>query len=344
MKSIEIKKFVANVKKFNRANNTLPILDNILIKDQMLIASNLDIIYKVRFPELSPELIGLVDILFLEKIAKKTKDIDLNEIGKIKTNKGTFDYNPEIENAKEFIQTDFKTKNSTGLLKSETIVELKKAVNFISKDELRPIMGGVFVNDKELCATDAHIMYFKDHNSKIKDSFIIPSKVIPLLQETEYSISDSEFTEYSNGVKVKVFKTNNEEVIFIPVDGKYPNYRAVIPTNNPNIITVNKKDFLDGISVAEISANKITSQVIISITKGIVNLKANDLDFGRTYNGILEGANYKGDDMQIGFNSALMTKGLKYLSNDLEIAMSLPHRAIILNKCFLLMPIMDNDY
>lgn len=344
MKTSELKKYIVNVKKFNPGKNTLPILDNILISDQMLIVSNLEVIYKVKFDDLDPGLNVLIDIRYLEQIVKKVKslEIDINTPGKIITNKGSFNYNLEYYDVSEFPEFGFTPKKEIGSLNIDAISTLKNAVNYTGNDYLRQVMTGVFINKDKIVATDAHYLMFKDHNCNISEDFIIPANAVNMLSEKDYSITyNTKGNDTQLLSEMYCFENGNEQIIFRGIDGKYPNFDAVIPKENPITVNLCKPNFIEILTLAQISANKSTKNIIIELKDGDVFVTSKDEDFKRAYSGQVPGGNYNTvDPFIIGFNSALLLKCLKFMPDNISIEMSLSNRAIIINGYMLLMPVM----
>jgi DNA polymerase-3 subunit beta len=137
------------------------------------------------------------------------------------------------------------------------------------------------------------------------------------------------------------------------IDGKYPNYEAVIPKENPNVLTINRNLFLSSVRRIAIFSNKTTHQLKLKVAGAELNISAEDLDYSNKAEERLS-CSYQGDDLQIGFNSRFLTEMLNNLnSDDISLAMSLPNRAGILtpsdgldlgeNVTMLVMPVMLNN-
>jgi len=135
------------------------------------------------------------------------------------------------------------------------------------------------------------------------------------------------------------------------IDAKYPEYEAVIPTENPNVLTVNRKDFLNSLKRIVIFANRTTNQVVLDLTQDSLTIHAQDLDFNSEANEQLS-CGYSGDTMKIGFNARFLIDMLGVLTDD-EVVMKLsePSRAGILvpteedeqrDLLMLIMPVMMN--
>lgn len=136
------------------------------------------------------------------------------------------------------------------------------------------------------------------------------------------------------------------------IEGKYPNYEAVIPKVNPNKLTVDRSSLLGSLKRVSIYSNRATHQVRFKIAGSALDIYAEDLDFSNEAHERLN-CTYIGEDMEIGFNSRFMVEMLSNLECDeITIEMSTPNRAGIItptNKSnpaedilMLVMPVMLN--
>ena len=137
------------------------------------------------------------------------------------------------------------------------------------------------------------------------------------------------------------------------IDGKYPNYEAVIPKENPNKLTVDRSSFLNSVKRVSIFSSKTTHQIRLKMAGTELNISAEDLDFSNKADERLS-CDYQGDDMQIGFNARFLSEMLSNLnSNEVLLELSLPNRAGILTPIdgtqegeqitMLVMPVMLNN-
>jgi len=126
------------------------------------------------------------------------------------------------------------------------------------------------------------------------------------------------------------FSFSNVELICRLIDGKYPNYEAVIPTNNPNKLTIDRLSLLTSIRRVSIFANQSTHQIRFKISGKELMLSAEDIDFSNEAKERLTCA-YEGDDMEIGFNSKFMVEMLNNTeTTEVMIEMSASNRAGII--------------
>jgi len=114
------------------------------------------------------------------------------------------------------------------------------------------------------------------------------------------------------------------------VDAKYPNYNAVIPKDNPNLLTINRSELLSAVKRTSIFSSKETHQVRLNISGMQLEVSAEDANYSNKANEILL-CNYKGDPLRIGFNSKYLHEMLSNLkSEEIQIELSQPNRAGII--------------
>jgi len=225
-------------------------------------------------------------------------------------------------------------------------------------DDLRPVMSGVFFQfDTEgltFVATDAHklVKYGRtDVKANQTAEFIMPKKPLNLLKGILAASDDDIKVEY-NDSNAK-FSFDNVQLLCRLIDGKYPNYEAVIPKENPNKLIIDRNQFLNSVRRVSIFSNKTTHQIRLKIAGAELNISAEDIDYSNKAEERLT-CDYQGDDMQIGFNSRFLVEMLNNLNaNDVSLEMSLPNRAGILTPVdgldkgekvtMLVMPVMLNN-
>ncbi|MEC8759466.1 MAG: DNA polymerase III subunit beta, partial [Bacteroidota bacterium] len=126
------------------------------------------------------------------------------------------------------------------------------------------------------------------------------------------------------------FKYGEMDVVCRLIEGKYPNYEAVIPKDNPNCMTIDRKDFQRSIRRVAIFANKTTHQVRLSLAGSSLTISAEDVDFANEARESLA-CSYTGDDMEIGFNSRFLLDMLNNLdAQQITLELSAPNRAGII--------------
>lgn len=235
---------------------------------------------------------------------------------------------------------------------------VSKTLFAAGSDELRLNLTGLFVEMKNsqvnFVATDANkLVRFtrKDINPQVDHSFIIPKKPLNLLKTALPNDETPVLVDYN---KTNVFFTfGNTQLICRLLDEKYPDYAAVIPQDNPNVITISRTDFLSSINRISIFASKTTHQVRLKVAGSELTISAEDIEMA---NEATEKINceYDGDDMEIGFNARFLKEMLSTMDGDsVQLKMSQPNRAGLLvpsenekneEITMLIMPMMLNNY
>mgnify|MGYP003632674677 FL=1 len=349
------------------SNNTLPILDNFLFE----ISENK---LKVSASDLETTMSAVVDVesdstgsiavsarLLLDTLKTfpdqpltfKTEGDSTIEIS---SDQGKYDM--AYFGGDEFPKSVTLPSPSKTVIPSHILATaISKTIFAAGNDDLRPVMSGVFFQFSSesltFVATDAHklVKYTRTDVTADKTAeFIMPKKPLNLLKSVLGGEEDV-VIEY-NDANAK-FTFENFVLVCRLIDGKYPNYEAVIPKENPNKLTVDRASFQNSVRRVSIFSSKTTHQIRLKMAGTELNISAEDLDFSNKADERLS-CDYQGDDMQIGFNSRFLSEMLSNLSSsEVLIEMSLPNRAGILTPIdgtdegekitMLVMPVMLNS-
>lgn len=349
------------------SSNTLPILDNFLFdlkkKELVVSASDLETTMSTVL-EVDADTEGLIAIparLLLDTLKTFPEQpltfvVSDNNTVEISSNHGK--YSLAYADGNEFPKAvELTNPSSTSLMGDILANAISKTIFAAGNDDLRPVMSGVFfqfsTENLTFVSTDAHklVKYQRTdiHASEVAE-FIMPKKPLNLLKGI-LAGSESEVKIEYNESNAK-FSFDNSELICRLIDGKYPNYEAVIPRENPNKLSISRGQFLSSVRRVAIFSNKTTHQIRLKIAGAELNISAEDIDYSNKAEERLSCA-YQGDDMQIGFNSRFLLEMLNNLSSDeVTLEMSLPNRAGILTPSdgldegehvtMLVMPVMLN--
>ena len=326
------------------SNNTLPILDNFLFEiseNQLKVsASDLETTMSavVTIESDSTGSIAISARLLLDTL-KTFPDQPLtfktegDSIIEISSDQGKYDM--AYFGGDEFPKSVSLPSPSKTVIPSNILATaISKTIFAAGNDDLRPVMSGVFFQFSSesltFVATDAHklVKYTRTDVTADKTAeFIMPKKPLNLLKGVLGGEEDV-IIEY-NDANAK-FTFENFVLICRLIDGKYPNYEAVIPKENPNKLTVDRASFQNSVRRVSIFSSKTTHQIRLKMAGTELNISAEDLDFSNKADERLS-CDYQGDDMQIGFNSRFLSEMLSNLtSSEVLIEMSLPNRAGIL--------------
>ncbi len=352
------------------SSNALPILDDFLfeLKDDILniTASDLETTITVTLQPTKAEKKGNVTIpakILLDTL-KTLPDIPVTinineETMLVEISAGEGKYKLPGHRSDEFPQKPEKEDITTVDIESGILVEaFNKTIFATGSDELRPVMSGVFCeltpDDITFVATDAHklVRYRrKDMKAEHSASIILPQK--PLNQLKNILPDDETKVRVEYNQTNAFFSFENVDLSCRLIEGKYPNYDAVIPGKNPNKLIIERNLLLNSIKRVSIFANQSTHQVRFKISGKELILSAEDVDFSNEAEERLT-CNYLGDNIEIGFNSRFMMEMLANLTTEeIRLEMSEPNRAGIIipenNKnenediLMLVMPVMLNQ-
>lgn len=199
-----------------------------------------------------------------------------------------------------------------------------------SNDSLRPVMTGVLFQFGEegthFVSTDSHRLVVYKRTDLVSEpmEFIMPKKPLSIFKNILSNSSDEVVIEFNENMAKFTF--GNNIWICRLIDGKYPNYSAVIPKENPNILTINRNLLLNAIRRASIMSNKSTNQVRFKLSGNILHLHAEDTEYANKAD-MQVPCDYNGEDINIGFSSKFLTEMLSVLtSEDITLKMSQPNR------------------
>ncbi|MBN8836756.1 MAG: DNA polymerase III subunit beta [Sphingobacteriia bacterium] len=349
------------------ANTVLPILEDFLfeIQDKKLsvTATDLETVMRVQM-DIESKVNGKVcipaKILMdsLKNIADQplTFNIDksfaveiTSDNGKYKVmgeNPDNFPKEPSADDATSFTMT------SSGL-----VTAINKTLFAVSNDDLRPAMTGVFFElskeSVQFVATDAHrLVRYKRTDAKAAktESFIVPKKPLNLLKNALPDNDDELSISYNNN---HLFVSHGDvQMICRLIDARFPDYKVVIPSDNPYKLIVNKHDFQNALRRVSVFSNKSTNQVALNITGSELQMAAQDVDFSFEGNERMN-CQYDGSDLQIAFNAKFLIEMLSAAdTDDVKIELSTPTKAGIIKPTeqaehedllMLVMPLMLNN-
>lgn len=335
---------------------TLPILSNVLLKaenDRLeLTATDLDVTIscaveaKVKKPGASTvpvkRLFGIV-----RELSGAELDMDVDEKNFCSIRSGPSFYKINGLSADEFPPLPKFKEEKKAVLPQETVRAMMRKTSFaISTDESRYVLNGIFLCLKDhkmtMVATDGRRLALVDEDVNVPETsqgeFIVPAKAVNelnrLLQEkgeieVRYAENQASFT-------LKDEKGGSILIITKLVEGNYPNYRQVIPSETKERISVVREELLHALRRAEIMTSEKSNSVKLSFGKNRLEITANSPEVGEAKESLA--VNYKGNEMAIAFNPKYLIDPLNALPNDeifIELIDELSPGVIKINGPFL---------
>ncbi|NLO49702.1 MAG: DNA polymerase III subunit beta [Bacteroidales bacterium] len=326
------------------SSNTLPILDDFLFEIRQDIlhvtASDLETTMTVSLTLTMSEEEGAIAVpakILLDTL-KTLADVPItftinNDTYAIEMTAGGGKYKLSGHNGEEFPETPTVEEGSSFTIKSTILSEaISKTAFAAGNDEIRPVMSGVLMELTDegmaLVATDAHklVRYArKDVVTDNYDSIILPTKPLNQIKNILGNEELDVKVEYND--KNAFFAFGNIQLLCKLIVGKYPNYPAVIPVENPNKLQISRSLLLNTIKRVSLFANQSTHQIRFKISGQQLELSAEDIDYSNEAVETIS-CNYDGEDLEIGFNSKFMQEMLNNVdTKEVLLKMSQPNRA-----------------
>jgi DNA polymerase III subunit beta len=369
--SVDLLNHLQNVSRVISSKNTLPILDNVLFKldgnNLELTASDLESTFVTSMELENASDSGSIAIparLLLDTLKEfpdqpLTFDVNLDDF-KIVINSENGQYDLPGQNGDDFPQLPaLKDDKSSVQIPAEILLYgLTNTLFATADDELRPVMNGVFfelsTNDLTFVASDAHklVRYRRtDAKSENDASFIMPKKPSSLLKNILAKEKGDVLIEFD--MKNAFFTLSNYKLVCRLVEGNYPSYNSVIPTDNPNKVIIDRLKLYNALKRVSVFSSQASNLVKLQLTGNLMTVSAQDIDFSiSAYERVP--CQYEGDELEIGFKSVFLLEILQNLNSaDVVIELSDPSRAGLLlpleketeseDVLMLLMPMMINN-
>lgn len=349
------------------ANTVLPILEDFLFEVEAnrltVVATDLETVMRIQM-DIEAKETGKICIparILMDSLKNipdqpLTFNIDKNFSVEITSDNGK--YKVMGENPDNFPKEPAADDTTSFTMTSSALVTaINKTLFAVSNDDLRPAMTGVYFeldkNAIQFVATDAHrLVRYKrtDVSCPRADSFIVPKKPLNLLKSA-LPDKDDELTLSYNSNHLFV-KHGTTQLSCRLIDARFPDYKVVIPADNPYKLTVGKTDFQGALRRVSVFSNKSTNQVVLNIQGSELQLAAQDIDFSFEGNERMK-CQYKGDDLAIAFNARFLIEMLNAAASDeVNVELSTPTKAGIIKPTedeaneellILVMPLMLNN-
>jgi DNA polymerase-3 subunit beta len=313
---------------------TLPILSNVLLRaegDKLeLTATDLDVTIacsveaKVKKPGSSTvpvkKLFGIV-----RELGNSEIDMEVDDKNVCSIRSGASFYKINGLSADEFPpMPKFKEDKKVELPQEKVRGMMKKTSFAISTDESRYVLNGIYISLKDhkmtMVATDGRRLAMVDEevdvSEKSQGEFIAPAKAVNELNRLLQDKGNVEIRYADNQASFTLKDEKNGSVLIVTklIEGNYPNYRQVIPTEVKERISLGREEFLHALKRAEIMTSDKSNSVKLTFGKNNLAITANSPEVGEARESIA--INYKGKEMAIAFNPKYMIDPLNALAND----------------------------
>lgn len=224
-------------------------------------------------------------------------------------------------------------------------------------DELRPVMNGIFFDIEQDCltfvASDSHkLVRFKNYSIKsaVKSSFILPKKPANMLKNILPKEEGNVAVQFDDRNAYFTFSTYR--MICRLIEGRFPNYNAVIPQSSPFKLIVDRQGLIAALRRVSHFSNQASNLIKLQISEGQIVISAQDIDFSTAAEEKIM-CQYSDKSINIGFKSSFLIEILNNInSTDVCLELTDSSRAGVLTPLeqeadadllMLLMPMMLND-
>jgi DNA polymerase-3 subunit beta len=349
------------------ANTVLPILEDFLFEIEKnkltVVATDLETVMKVQLDVEAKEngkvcIPARILIDSLKNIPDQPLTFTIDKHFGVEITSDNGKYKVMGENPDNFPKEPTADDTTSFTIASGALITaINKSLFAVSSDDLRPAMTGIFFEmDKkglQFVATDAHrlVRYKRKEVSCPKsDSMIVPKKPLNLLK-TALPANEEMVTVNYNSNHLFV-QHGTMQMSCRLIDARFPDYKVVIPGDNPYKLILNRNDFQGALRRVSIFSNKSTNQVVLNIHGSELQLAAQDIDFSFEGNERMK-CQYDGEDLAIAFNARFLIEMLNATdSEEIKIELSTPTKAGIVKPLdqdeneellMLVMPLMLNS-
>lgn len=268
-------------------------------------------------------------------------------------------YNFTAQNANEYPKNTSITDDVTVITIPAAVLldNVSRSIFATGQDELRPVMSGIYFDltneNLAIVASDGHKLV-RNQILNIKNStpasFILPKKPAMLLKGI--LVKDDTEVIIKFNARTAEFTTSNTVLTCRLIEGKYPNYNSVIPRNNPNKLTIDRKILIGALRRVLPFASESSQLVRFHLESGKLRLSSEDVDFATSAKEEIV-CDYDSSIISIGFKGSSMQEILNNMeSEEVDILLADPSRAGIViptqqpenqNILMLIMPMLLND-
>lgn len=287
-----------------------------------------------------------------------TFDVDTSEF-KIKILYQNGIYNFAAQNAEEYPRALSVPEAATTVTidGSELGDSISRSLFATAQDELRPVMNGVYfdltADSLAIVASDGHKLV-RNKNFSVKSdepaSFILPKKPATLLKNVLAKDAGEVIIRFDDRSAEVIY--GEGKLVCRLIEGRYPNYNSVIPQDNPNKLTIDRRSLIGALRRVLPFASESSQLIRFHLEPGKLELTSKDVDFATSAQENIT-CDYSGMKMDIGFKGSSLSEILNNLGSDeVSIELADPSRAGIIvpvsqpenqDILMLIMPMLLND-
>ncbi len=295
--------------------NTMPILANILIcaseNEVELTGTDLEVGLKTHFPahieEMGSITISGKKLFEIVRSLAGDKKVTFHESDSLVMEilSGESQFKVLCLPKEDYPQVPEPKFEKKIVLPLEKVKDMIEKVYFAITQEQRYYLNGalMILKDKsiEMVSTDGHRLAY---TSMILDKLDVANEIRGIVSKktlNELRKFENETLEFDLDENNLFFKVDNRTLISRIIEGKFPNYEAVIPQDNTNIMTFSRDEMTDAIRRVSLLSTERSRGIKLNIGKKLIRLFSSNPEIGEARDKV--DVDYEGDSFEIGFNS-----------------------------------------
>ena len=268
-------------------------------------------------------------------------------------------YHFPVQSAEEYPREQEMGENASNFALDAQVLSsaISRSLFAAAQDELRPVMNGIYFDLKPDClsivATDGHKLVRNNIlslQSETPASFILPRKPATLLKGVLPQTEGEVTIEFDS--KQATIRFAEGYLACRLIEGRYPNYASVIPSNNPCQLNIDRRTLLGSLRRVLPFASESSQLIRLRLSMGQLEVSSEDIDFYTSAKETIV-CDYASNPMSIGFKGSSLMEILSNLTSD-EVTLELadPSRPCIIlpveqpegqDILMLIMPMLLND-
>lgn len=316
------------------SKNSMPILDCFLfdIKDGIIniTASDSEKYYITSVPTIEQNgearfcITAKTIIDSIKELAEQPLSIGFNQdTMEVKGTHSTGSFSVMAMDAAPYPMAKTVDENCTRLQMPSSVLlnGINRCLFATANDEIRLVMNGIYVDIQPECVifagTDGRKLV-RNTNHTIKSGFtagfILPKKVSAILKSV--LTKDDENIEIAFDADKATIKSADMTMHFRLIEGRYPNYNAVIPQNNPYKASVDRLALSSALKRVSVFCNQSSSLIKLELSNNSIKLSGQDNEYSTSAEEYLV-CEYNGNPISIGFSCQFLLEIANIMDNEM---------------------------
>lgn len=331
---MNVKQIIQAIKTVVPTSGTLPILECVLLSGDSIICTNLEETVFIAF-ESGKAVISAREFCGILKDYGRDFNLDVHPATAEEGIKVTVTHGGEklvlsAEQPDEFPSLSRLSGDYVATLEPQDLETLCRAVEFVSRDEIRPAIMNVLWHE-DIVGMDGYRLFWQNAVKPTAKPLLLSPKAIKLL-------STFGGNWYVSKVEDRIVFLGSDALITQKMcDSVFPSYKTFIPVDNDKAFTAPRKGLLQSVARARRFAPATTNLIRLSLNAANV-IVAEDIDLGKTFSTRIRGT-FEGEPIDIGLDAKMLVSILENIDGE-EVRLSFqnPRTAAVINDHYLLMP------